>query len=184
MTGPIFIFSGSPASGKTTVSRALLQNFPFGLHNPVDTIRNWVVAGLSDPIGGWDEETARQFGLARHTAAMTAQLYAGAGFAVVIDDLVIPEHVAAHYEDALLSYEVHKVLLKPSLEITLVRNAQRDDPNKKLLEDVIKRVDEAFALERFDWTGWQVIDSSELSVEKTVRAILERTGYSALLSVL
>jgi hypothetical protein len=65
---PIFVLSGPPASGKSMVAPALLSRFPHGIHVPVDMLRNWVVSGISDPIGSWDEETERQFRLARRGA--------------------------------------------------------------------------------------------------------------------
>jgi len=174
MQNPIFIFSGAPASGKTTVSKALLQEFAFGLHIPVDTLRNWVVSDLSDPIGSWDAETERQFKLAREAAAATTKTYAKAGFAVAIDDLILPEQAETHYDKISGGNEVYKILLKPSLEVVLARNAHRQDPNQQVLEEVIEAVYQAFAQEAFNWTKWIIIDSSHLSVEETVEAILEQ----------
>jgi adenylate kinase family enzyme len=45
---PIFLILGSPAAGKSTVSKALLQRFERGFHIPVDDFRHMVVSGLSD----------------------------------------------------------------------------------------------------------------------------------------
>ena len=97
MINSIFVFSGLPAAGKSTVAAALLSHFPLGIHIPVDTIRNWVISGLSDPIGDWDPKTEQQFRLARQAAVQISLTYAAAGFVVVIDDVIMPEHFEAHY---------------------------------------------------------------------------------------
>ena len=85
---PPFLISGTPGSGKTTAARSLMQRFPFGLHLPVDELREWVVSGISQPVPEFTEETGRQFRLARGAVAQVAALYADAGFAVAIDDVV------------------------------------------------------------------------------------------------
>ena len=47
---PIFLLSGTPGAGKSSVATALMQHFEFGLHIPVDDLREWVVSGLADPV--------------------------------------------------------------------------------------------------------------------------------------
>ena len=179
MKPPIFLLSGPPAAGKSTISKALLQKFRYGFHIPVDDLRGWVVSGLSNPIGSWDPETDRQFRLARQSAAALALVYAAAGFTVAIDDVIFPEQASAHYDDLLAAYPVHKVLLRPSLEVTLTRNALREravEPG--LLNNIIEPIHAAFDLEQLQGFNWQLIDSSHLSVEETVTEILHYTGYS------
>ncbi len=85
---PLFLITGTPGSGKSTAARSLMQRFPFGLHIPVDDLREWVVAGIAHPVPEFTEETARQFQLARTAAAGIVALYAGAGFAVALDDVI------------------------------------------------------------------------------------------------
>jgi chloramphenicol 3-O-phosphotransferase len=125
MGNPIFILSGAPGSGKSTVSQALLRRFDFGLHVPVDALREWVVSGLSNPVPGWSNETDRQFRLARRTAAAAARIYAEDGFAVAIDDVIFPSQVKSHYRESLVEFRLHKVMLRPDVETTRRRNNAR-----------------------------------------------------------
>jgi hypothetical protein len=115
---PIFVLSGPPPSGKFTVAPALLSRFPHGIHIPVDTLRNWVVSGISDPIGSWDEETERQFQLARQGAVRLATIYAKSGFAVAIDDVITPEHFQSHYAPHFVNIQPHQIILLPKPGIT------------------------------------------------------------------
>ena len=181
MKRPIFIFSGAPGSGKSTVAKALLQRYSFGYHIPVDVIREWVVSGRSDPIGSWTPETDRQFRMARETAAHTAKQYAAAGFAVAIDDVIFPNQVAAHYDDVLAAFEVFKVLLRPDVAVALARNANREhtDFDTAVLDEIIEPIYEAFDTEAMLDEGWFVINSSHLSVAETVEEILRVTGCFA-----
>jgi tRNA uridine 5-carbamoylmethylation protein Kti12 len=69
---PIFLIMGTPASGKSTVAKALMQRFERGLHIPVDDLRHLVVAGLSDMAFEIPPETLRQLRLARESASVMA----------------------------------------------------------------------------------------------------------------
>ena len=113
---PIFLLTGTPGSGKSSVARALLQRFEFGLHLPVDDLREFVVSGIAHPVPTLTQETGRQFRLARMGTAMTAKLYAANHFAVVIDDVISSEDVSGLFEVAFVEFEFRKIMLAPRLE--------------------------------------------------------------------
>ena len=177
MTNPIFIFSGLPAAGKSTVAAALLSHFALGLHIPVDVIRNWVVSGLSDPIGSWDPATEQQFQLARRAAVQTSLTYAAAGFAVVIDDVIMPEHFETHYQPYFGDFTTYQIMLRPRAEIAVARNARRmKESGTAQLNKLIPLIDDYLNQYDLPALGWHVVDNSSLSIENTAREILSRVG--------
>ncbi len=174
----IFLISGTPASGKSSVSTTLMQRFTHGVHLPVDDLREMVVSGVAHPVPTWTEETARQFGLARGNAALMARRYSSAGFAVAIDDVSSSRDYHADYEAHFAETQPYRVLLLPKLEVALRRNAERThkDFQHETLIGVIRYLHAEYTV--MDQLGWIVIDSSELTVEQTVNLILERSGVN------
>jgi chloramphenicol 3-O-phosphotransferase len=172
-SAPIFFVSGTPGSGKSSVSRALLEHFEFGLHLPVDDLREFVVSGIAHPVNP-TPETTRQFRLARACAMQTAKMYATEGFAVVIDDVLFPHDAAQLEQEFLSGFKVHKILLRPKLEVALSRNATRENKNfdTTILEPVIRDLFTGMQPKEFQNAGWLNLDSSELNLETTVRLIL------------
>ena len=166
----IFVVSGSPGAGKTSVSRALARRFPRGVHVAVDDLRDLVVSGLASPVPIWTNETTRQFRLARENAACIAQNYAQAGFAVVIDDVIVPP------DDPFAHLDPCRVLLRPNLEVLLTRNATRTNKpfDHEILVSTIRRLHaDLQAVPEAALEGWLVLDSSHLTLEETVDHILE-----------
>ena len=168
----IWLISGAPGAGKSTVSDALCRTFPLAIHIPVDDIRDWVRSGFASPVD-WTPETARQFALARRCAARLARDYAEAGFVVAIDD-VVREPDLHVYADCLGSSLFHKVLLSPNLETLLTRNAApgRKPFDPTVLEEACRGLDPLLRAENTKEKGWIVVDSTSLDVKQTVDAIL------------
>ncbi|WP_158263729.1 AAA family ATPase [Deinococcus arcticus] len=176
MTGPIWVFSGSPGAGKTSVSRALLSRFPLGLHLPIDDLRELVVSGLAQPALDHPPEAVRQFALARTAAAHHARLYAEAGFAVAIDDVLWPTDVApmaAHWA----GLDVRPVRLYTTLEVAHFRNRTRTNKtyDTRVLAPLIDGLYGQMPPQSFREAGWAVVDSTHLTLEQTVEAVLGLT---------
>jgi chloramphenicol 3-O-phosphotransferase len=175
---PIFLILGSPAAGKSTVAKALMNRFERGLYVPVDDFRQMVVSGLADMGFDITPDLLEQIRLAREAASSMARLYNDMGFAVAIDDFWHTQLPHADYMQTL-GLNIFRILLLPSLQETLDRLHKRDKDSegmKQMLEQGIRHVHHAIETQPETKTGWHVVDSSNLSIEETVDRILEMTG--------
>ncbi len=169
MNAPIFLLTGTPGAGKTSVSARLLQRYPRGYHLQVDDLRTWVVSGMSDSVD-WTDETERQFRIAEVAACRVAETYSDNGFAVVIDHCRNLSRWQQIITEELKGRLLVPVLLLPSVETALERNRTRSNKgfDTAILEDIIRHVDAEY---RKGTDGWLVIDSSELNIDQTVDLI-------------
>jgi hypothetical protein len=169
---PIFLILGTPASGKSSVAKALMQRFERGVHLPVDDLRHFVVSGLADLGADMSRETWQQVALARAAASQVAQTYHKQKFAVAIDDFWYGDTPDADYQ---FTVPVQRVVLLPDLETTLRRLYERNPAEgdfKLVLETVIRDLHPQ--IRRHPKTGWLVVDSSQMNLEQTVDFIFAR----------
>jgi predicted kinase len=171
----IIFITGPAGSGKTTIARQVAQHFPKSLHIQVDHLREMMVNGVELPSGGgWNEEVGRQFRLARTTAIYMAKLYAANGVEVVIDDVCVPPEFAEDYATLFDDPAVKRVLLLPTAAALVERMNKRAGPYDKFLVGLVPWF--YSYLEPMPKEGWLVLDTSERTVEQTVRELLEGIG--------
>jgi deoxyadenosine/deoxycytidine kinase len=172
MNNIIFI-TGMAGAGKSTVGHMLARHFPKSLFIQVDELREKVVKGYARPQGGiFTEEVMQQFQMARSTAIYMARLYADQGLDVVIDDVCVPPNFAEQYAALFEIPGVHRVLLYPRESVVIERITKRGGPLEHIpYVPVIYN-----QLESMSKDGWIVLDSSEWTIEQTVKEILSRVA--------
>lgn len=172
----IFLVVGAPAVGKSTTAHALAAQFEKSVHIPVDDLREMVVSGLVRPSGDWTQGLVEQLALARASATQTAIAYRRSGFVVVIDDFWDPNSQLREYGPLFHEPNVHKILLFPSQQVAEARNLKRTGlvGGSKYIADGIRTVYASLNAEiaSLEDQGWIIADTSEKSIEETVKYIL------------
>lgn len=172
--GFLWLISGVPGSGKSSVADALARKYPRGVHIAMDDVRAFVKAGIASPLE-WSAQTALQFEIARRNAARMAADYVAGGFTAVIDD-VIHEGDLPQITGHLGPVVPRKVLLSPSIFVVHRRNSQRTNKtfDTKILEPVATRLHGELLAKCPPSAGWVVLDTSTQTVNDTVDTILKR----------
>ncbi|GGR04878.1 AAA family ATPase [Deinococcus ruber] len=180
MKGAVLLLSGVPGTGKSSLAQAWLRTFPRGLHLPVDTLRELVVSGIAHPSLSADPEAARQFALARRVAFSAAALYAHAGFAVAIDDVIWPHDPDALSAELLGGLSVSRLFLTAQLETVLERNRTRTGKpfEPEMLEPIIRVLHASMNPADFAAAGWQIISSEGKALAHTLETVLKNGAPS------
>lgn len=171
--GFLWLLSGVPGSGKTSVAAALAKRYPRSAHLPMDDLRQLVVSGLASPLN-WTDETALQFTIARRNAGRLAQDYVASGFSVVIDDVIHEQDLQTQLLPHLGGLVPRKVLLSPSIFVVHRRNSQRTNKtfDTRILEPIAARMHGELIAKCPPAAGWLVLDTSTIGIDDTVDRIL------------
>src|SRR5207248_1962368 len=105
--------TGVSAAGKSTVADVLARRFERGVHVRGDTFRKMVVAGRENMRPGAPPEARHQLELRYELAVAAANRYAGAGFTVVLQDVILRRTGEARVPDDLWSVQAAR---SPGLE--------------------------------------------------------------------
>ena len=173
----IIFISGAAGAGKSTIGRRLAEHFPKSVHIKVDDLRESIVNGPTT-FGPWTEDRLMKFQMARTTATYMAKLYVTNGFAAIVDEVCVPESFAEQYAELFAIESIHKVLLLPTLDVLAERLRQRGDTNAQVLIEFGNPWLYSY-LDPMPKEGWIVIDSSNLTIEQTAEAVLQRINLKA-----
>lgn len=172
----MYLLTGIQASGKSTVAQELARRLPApAVHVHGDQFRRWIVTGRADLTPDAGAEAHRQLRLRHTLTARVADGYADAGFAVVVQDVVLGPHLDAMIA-ALRARPLHVVVLAPRPEVAAQRQAARDKRTPdEWTSAALDRVLRAETPRRGLW-----LDSSDLDTDATVAAILSRRAESVI----
>ncbi|MER6049925.1 AAA family ATPase [Streptomyces sp. NPDC001793] len=167
----VVVITGIQAAGKSTVAQALAERLPRSVHLPGDGFRRSIVRGQVGMTPDAAAEALAQLRLRHRLTAACADEYAAAGFTVVVQDILLGEHLARMAAD-VSTRPLAVVALLPDPETVAAREAGRPKtaygPDWSVRDlDVLLRSETPR-----DLGLW--LDTSRQTVEETVDTILDR----------
>ncbi|QNP75941.1 AAA family ATPase [Streptomyces roseirectus] len=155
------------ASGKSTVAQALAERLPRAAHVRGDVFRRMVVSGRVEYGPGALGAAREQLLLRYRLSAATADAYADAGFAAVVQDVILGDDLAV-YAGLVRARPLYVVVLAPDASAVAAREAGR---GKTGYGDWSVGELDAWLRERTPRIGlW--LDTSAMTPDETVEKIL------------
>ena|SRR6266576_6948310 len=163
----VFLISGIPGAGKTTVARLVAGHFPLSAHIEADEIQNLIVSGGLHPQEEPRDEANRQLRLRTRNVSLLADTFATAQIVPVIDDTVVERQRLESYLADLQTRPLRLVLLSPRLEIALTRDKGR---RYKEVGHIWRHLDAVMREEMVGLGLW--LDTSAQTPQQTMEAII------------
>ncbi|MCK7625244.1 AAA family ATPase [Streptomyces sp. RS10V-4] len=118
------MITGIQAAGKSTVAQALAERLPRAVHLRGDGFRRNIVRGRVGMTPDPAPEAVAQLRLRHRLTAVCADAYARAGFTVIVQDILLGEHLVRMTTD-LATRPLAVVVLRPDQETVAAREAGR-----------------------------------------------------------
>jgi chloramphenicol 3-O-phosphotransferase len=177
----VIVVTGIQAAGKSTIAQALAERLDRSVHLRGDVFRRMIVNGRAD-MGPADPpaQAIAQLRLRYRLAAMAADAYAGAGFTVVLQDIIIGSYLA-DMVTAIGSRPLYVVVLAPRADVVQARDHARQLARGKTAykpgDQGPAELDAAFRRQTPRIGLW--LDTSAHTVTQTVQEILDRLQADA-----
>lgn len=169
--GRIIIITGSPGTGKSTVSSiaAKESRLERSVHMHTDDFYHYLAKGAVPPHL---PEANEQNGVVIEAFLEAAKRYVRGGYEVFVDGIVGPWFLRPWLNAADEGYEIHYIVLRAGRDETLKRAVRRAKLDRAVNTELVETMWKQFcSLEEYERN---VIDTSHLSVKHTVLAVQKR----------
>jgi predicted kinase len=180
----VWLISGIPGAGKTTVADLLALRFERAARVQPEELHDAIVAGAVFPGDAPETEGQRQLDLVARNGCLLARSYVAAGFEVVMDYVIMSRERLDYWLTGLEGLKVRFVMLAPGVDAAASRDAVREKSRRHLAKrgtTIAARwayLDTEARAELADVGLW--IDSAVMSPDQTVDALLAGRGQALL----
>lgn len=119
----IFLISGPPGAGKSTLAKAIAQHCNKSIHIECDSLYNMVQGGHKQP---WEDGADTLISLMYNVLASQANIYLKAGFSVVSDYVWSPQELLSLCNKIGPENQFYPVFLLPKKSVNLERDLNRE----------------------------------------------------------
>ena len=172
MNRKVFIISGPPGAGKSSLANSIAQLFNKSVHIECDSLYNMVQGGHKKP---WEEGADVLLALMYKVLASQAVIYLQAGFVVITDYVWSPAEICSISEQIGDSNLFYPIFLLPEKDVNLER-----DLNRKYVvgTDRVAKYWEEFSKLKLKFP---IIfyDNSNISTDEMAQNIIKEKGTSS-----
>lgn len=162
----LFVISGAPGVGKSTIIKKICKDLPKAAHISVDKLRKFIRGGYVSP-SNWSDKVEMQYRLARKNAADIGKNFLADGYVVFVDD-VFRDRWKDEFSDWLPGEEIEFIYLDAGLDQILKRDkGRRHVVGKRVIVDFYNDLKQNNTEEN----GWLVLENNS-SLQKIVEKLL------------